>query len=405
VAAEPLKRTKWSTSHQDGQDPVSDCFAWAAAHGPARHDYGRRGNRRVPDWGGLLTAWYRTGIVARVCRAGALALLCAVFLSGCGSAAPAARPAGASEGWLARYVQPDGRVARLDQGGDTVSEGQSYALALALGAGDLATFDRVWAWTRTHLQRPDGLLAFHADSRGRVLDATPATDADLVTAWALLRRGGPTAGDGRRLAAAVLARDSTTVAAGRLLAAGPWAVGRPATLNPSYWAFPVLRQLARLDDDAQWNALADTASSITGAGGQLPADWLRVDGAAIRAEPAPDRSRPVAQYGPDAQRVLLWSVYSCRPGDRAVARRAAGTLRGSAAATALSSDLSGHALQSAATPLAQLAAAAAAEAAGDLPAATRLRAAAAGSARSFPTYYGDAWVALDQASGVLFRSC
>jgi len=113
----------------------------------------------------------------------------------------------------------------------------------------------------------------------------------------------------------------------------------------------------------------------------------------------------VAQYGPDAQRVLLWSVYSCRPGDRAVARRAAGILRGSAAATALSSDLSGHALQSAATPLAQLAAAAAAAAAGDLPAATRLRAAAAGSARSFPTYYGDAWVALDQASGALFRSC
>ncbi len=120
----------------------------------------------------------------------------------------------------------------------------------------------------------------------------------------------------------------------------------------------------------------------------------------------------MAQYGPDAQRVLLWSVYSCRPGDRAVARRAAGTLRGSAAATALSSDLSGHALQGAATPLAQLAAAAAADAAdaaadaaGDLPAATRLRAAAAGSARSFPTYYGDAWVALDQASGVLFRSC
>jgi len=354
-----------------------------------------------------LTAWYRTGIVARIRRArvGVLALLCAACMAGRGSAAPAARPAGASEVWLAKYVQPDGRVARLDQGGDTVSEGQSYALALALDAGDLATFDRVWTWTRTHLQRPDALLAFHADSRGQVLDATPATDADLLTAWALLRRAGPTADDGRRLAAAVLARDSTTVAAGRLLAAGPWAIGPPATLNPSYWAFPVLRQLARLDDDQQWNALADTASSVIGAGDQLPADWLCVDGTTIRAEPAPDRSRPVAQYGPDAQRVLLWSVYSCRPGDRAAARLAAATLAGSAASTAVSSDLSGHALQSTTTPLAQLAAAAAAEAAGDLPAATRLRAAAAGSARAFPTYYGDAWVALDQASGVLFRSC
>ena len=350
---------------------------------------------------------YRTGTVTRLrgALAGVLALLWAACLAGCGAAAPAVRPAGAAEGWLAKYVQPDGRVARLDQGGDTVSAGQSYALALALSAGDLATFDRVWTWTRTHLQRPDALLAFHADPRGRVLDATPATDADLVTAWALLRRGGPAVDDGRRLAAAVLARDTTTVAAGRLLAAGPWAIGRPATLNPSYWAFPVLRQLARLDDDQQWNALADTASSITGAGDRLPADWLRVDGTAIRAEPAPDSSRPVAQYGPDAQRVLLWSVYSCRAGDRVVARRAGSILRGGAGSTALSSDLSGHALQTATTPLAQLAAAAAAEAAGDLAAATRLRAAAAGSARAFPTYYGDAWVALDQASGALFRSC
>jgi len=71
-------------------------------------------------------------------------LLCAACLAGCGSAAPAVRPVGAVEGWLARYVQPDGRVARPDQGGDTVSEGQSYALGLALAAGDLATFDRVW---------------------------------------------------------------------------------------------------------------------------------------------------------------------------------------------------------------------------------------------------------------------
>jgi endo-1,4-beta-D-glucanase Y len=336
-----------------------------------------------------------------------LAVALAVALAGCGldGHRAATPPVTGAVAWLARYVQPDGRVARQDQGGDTVSEGQSYALALAVAAGDTVTFDRVWAWTRTHLQRPDALLAFHADAQGRVLDNTPATDADVVTAWALLRRAGTAAQDGRRLAAAVLARETTTVAGRPVLAAGPWATGRPATLNPSYWAFPILRQLATLDGDPRWNALADTAATLTSTGGALPADWLRADGTVVQAEPAPDRSRPGPQYGPDAQRVLLWSAYSCRAADRDVARRAAVTLRGRQASTALSSDLSGHVLQSATTPLAQLAAGASAQIAGDLAGAGRLRAAAAASARTYPSYYGDAWVALDQASGKLFGSC
>src|SRR5438045_6380113 len=44
------------------------------------------------------------------------------------SPSPATRTARA---FLDRYVMGDGRVARIDQGGDTVSEGQAYALLLA----------------------------------------------------------------------------------------------------------------------------------------------------------------------------------------------------------------------------------------------------------------------------------
>jgi endo-1,4-beta-D-glucanase Y len=84
--------------------------------------------------------------------------------------------------FLQRYVQPDGRVARLDQGGDTVSEGQSYGLLLAEVAGATGLVRTIWGWTRDHLQRDDGLLAYHASPQGAVLDRSSATDADLVTA-------------------------------------------------------------------------------------------------------------------------------------------------------------------------------------------------------------------------------
>lgn len=297
--------------------------------------------------------------------------------------------------WLHRYVQADGRVSRLDQGGDTVSEGQSYALALALAVHDDATFHRVWTWTRKHMQRPDGLFAYHTSATGKVLGWTPATDADLVIAWALLRKGDPA---GQQVADAV--RKSETVAVGgrRVLAAGPWATGQPATLNPSYWAFPVLRDLARLQPHAGWDRLADDASALlAGLPDPLAPDWARADGARVRPEPSPDGAQPT-QYGPDAQRVTVWSGWSCTATDRAAAMRAATV----STKPVLASDLSGRPLRPQTVPLAQVAAAAAQQAAGGS-GAVEAGQAAATSVR-YPTYYGDAWVAISSVHATLF-SC
>lgn len=57
-------------------------------------------------------------------------------------------------------VDPDGRVVRHDQGGDTVSEGQAYAMLVAVAVGDHDTFTRVWAWTQQHLRRPAETLSW-----------------------------------------------------------------------------------------------------------------------------------------------------------------------------------------------------------------------------------------------------
>jgi len=171
----------------------------------------------------------------------ALALILSTTLAGCGGGGPARRPAPqphAARAFLSAYVQPDGRVTRPDQGGDTVSEGQAYGLLLAEVAGDNGAFSRIWQWTRDHLQLPNGLFAYRADPAGRVLSRQPASDADLLMAWALLRYRGPQAAAahtaGRAVAAAVLAHEVTTGPGGTpILAAGPWATGRPASLDPA----------------------------------------------------------------------------------------------------------------------------------------------------------------------------
>lgn len=100
------------------------------------------------------------------------------------SAEDGARQAAAA--FLARYVDQDGRVVRRDQGGDSVSEGVSYALLLAQVAEDTGTERDVWAWAQ-QMRRRDGLMSFRVGPDGRVLDEQAASDADLVTAWALRR--------------------------------------------------------------------------------------------------------------------------------------------------------------------------------------------------------------------------
>ena len=349
-----------------------------------------------------------------------LALLLAVTAVMCGGAA---EPAGggqrsAAAAFLDTYVRPDGRISRPDQGDDTVSEGQAYALLLAQVTGDDAVFGRIWEWTRAHLQRADGLLSFHADRTGRVLDEQPASDADLLAAWALLRYEGEDAdryhGEGRRIAAAVLAHEVVDGPTGEpVLTAGPWATARPATLNPSYWAPAVLRDLAGRTGDERWRRIADGVLPLTerasGGGRQLPADWvsLGADGTP-RPVPAPGgRGARQPQYGLDAQRVVVWLATACDDASRGLAARWWPLLRPEDRSAALALRLDGGVLDPTAAALPLVAAAAAARAAGDTAASDRLLDRADAQHQRFPTYYGAAWVALGREllTGTALRTC
>jgi endoglucanase len=336
---------------------------------------------------------------------GAVVLLAAVAgillsLAHGGASAGNGAAKSAARAFLSSYVDGNGRVVRRDQGGDTVSEGQAYALLLAEAAGDHATFGRVWIWTRSHLQERDGLFAFRANPDGTVADPQPASDADVLIAWALIRSTGPGAAEyhraGRQVAAAVLAHETVRRGGTLTLAAGPWATGEPVTLDPSYWAPAAFEQLADVTQDWRWRDLDDgtiaLSTELTSGGRALPPDWARVDSTTPKPTEAPSGQDHFVQYGLDAQRLVVWLATSCDARGPRLAAALDPLLSDREDALALSPSGQVINLQTNAMPL--VAAAAAAQAAGNIARRDSLLARAAAENRTHPTYYGTAWLAL-----------
>ena len=332
--------------------------------------------------------------------------------SSSGGGAPTTQSTGTTDAtepasrFLERYVTADGAVVRRDQGGDVVSEGQAYGMLIAQEAGETSVVDRIWRWTRSHLERRDGLLAFHADSTGHVLDDQAAADADTLAAYALLRAEGPEAdslrSDGRRLAAAVLDQETFRDDRGRtVLAAGPWAVDSQV-VNPSYWMPTVFTALAHDTGDHRWQELADTSvdmvDELTDGGTTLPSDWARVSGRKV-VPTGQGGAGGTPQYGPDAQRVPLWLAATCDPRAEHLVADWWNVLQQGDRSAALALATSGEPVDGSSSTVALLASAAAARAGGDTTGARRLLTGAARSEQGSPTYYGGAWLALDHLLG------
>ena len=357
----------------------------------------------------------------RLSRTGATAAIAALIglLAGCDGSSTGTGTGAGSAGarslpsaptlareFLRDYATSDGRILRRDQGNDIVSEGQAYGMILAEVAGQPGTARTIWSWTHAHLQRSDRLISFHASSTGAVLDTQPASDADVLTAWALLRYRGTDAtalhADGREIANAVLAQETVTTPDGTtLLAAGPWATGSPAALDPSYWMPAVFNALARETDDSQWDTLSassvQTLRAITHGGRELPPDWARLVGNLASPQRAPNGSAQHLQYGLDAQRLPVWFATACTPSGRSLAADWWSKLRIPSRQPAIALSLDGTVINSARNPLGDVAASASAQAGGHVSTERALLAAAGGQARSYATYYGNAWLALGRA--------
>jgi endoglucanase len=307
-----------------------------------------------------------------------------------------------ADAFLDRYMDPDGRVVRRDQGGDTVSEGQAYAMLLAAAVGDRERFDRAWDWTRKNLQRDDGSLAFSWRD-GRIADAQPASDADLDAARALLvaaRRFDEPAyrAEALRIGRTILATQTTRADDRLVLVAGPWA-RRERMINPSYFSPRAYGELAAASRDGRWARLAVSSVRLSErllyGEPALPPNWARARGDRVTPVPTPGTGEPPA-YGYDAARLPLRLAESCDGDARDLAARSWPFLREQAedGRVAPVYRLDGAPAAEGEHPLGLAAAAASAQAAGDGDAAHDLLDRADHANRRGPTYYGAAWAAL-----------
>lgn len=359
----------------------------------------------------------RAGLVAGLLALVAATVVITLTLAGRGADDPPAVPGppspkeerdlarAAAVRFLDRYVDADGRVVRHDQGGDTVSEGQAYALLLAAATGDAERFARVWRWTEANLRRPDGLLSFLWRD-GEVEDPQAASDADLDAARALAlaaaRFGRPAyRAAAVRLSEAILREETVRLERGEIvLVAGPWARSSPHAVNPSYFSPRAFTALERLTGDRRWANLRTTSYRLVGDltrdPTRLPPNWAQIaEGNSISATGPPGSSDEAPQYAFDAVRVTLRMGEDCAPEGRRLAAGIRPLLAGQVRDRLVArSNLDGYPLEGGEHPGAVVAAAAAARADGDGVETRALLTRAERLDAENPTYYGSALVAL-----------
>ena len=193
------------------------------------------------------------------------------------------------QAFVTRFISDEGRVVDTGNKGISHSEGQGYGMVMASAFDDRETFDRLWRWSRDHLQvRGDHLFAWKWEpGPARATDLNSASDGDILIAWGLLRAARRWQEPAYRTAAlAVLddIRDRLIVdtSIGKALLPGPQGFVKDETIvvNPSYWVFPAFQDFATAHDAPLWNALIGSgrvliAQARFGDAG-LPADWVEL---------------------------------------------------------------------------------------------------------------------------------
>ncbi len=189
-----------------------------------------------------------------------------------------------------RFIKGSGRVVDNANKNISHSEGQGFALLMAVAAEDRETFARIWAFTKKELMvRDDNLVAWRwAPGFGRnVTDKNNATDGDLLISWALLEAANAGFSNVYRTEAKRILSDLRRLVhkdakTGLWMRPGIWGFtaaehsGRDI-INMSYWVFPALERISDLTGDPMWRKLgADgeklLAKSMDNRGG-LPPDW------------------------------------------------------------------------------------------------------------------------------------
>lgn len=223
---------------------------------------------------------------------------------------------GGWEQYKARFMLPDGRI--IDTGNNNVShtEGQGFAMLLAVYNNDRLSFDKLWQWTRTHLYRKDiGLFSWRYEPGlpDPVADKNTATDGDIFIAWALLEADKKWGNRDYHFASAgiqkALLRHTLVSYAGyQVLLPGVSGFKHPDSVivNPSYFIFPAWQAFYQDSHLQQWKTLREDGLALIEkmqfGKTQLPTDWVALQAS---GQMAPASAWP-PRFGFDAVRVPLY---------------------------------------------------------------------------------------------------
>lgn len=213
-------------------------------------------------------------------------LLIIVLLAACTDQNHPAISAADWQRYQEAFISAEGRV--IDTGNKDIShsEGQGYAMLLALAADDRNTFERIWQWSKQNLQREDHLFGWRWEPNASppVTDWNNASDGDLLIAWALAEGGAQWeekewSEQAKTIAKTIrqtLIRDSGI---GPLLIPGQVGFEHDGrlTLNPSYWIFPAFDALDQIDPHPVWQDLTRSGLrllALTRYGLGVPPDWV-----------------------------------------------------------------------------------------------------------------------------------
>lgn len=221
-----------------------------------------------------------------------------------------------------RFIEPSGRVIDTGNANISHSEGQGYAMILAVSADDELAFDRIWQWTRQNLMiRADGLLSWRwsPTSNPPITDTNNASDGDLLVAWALAEAGSrwtkyDYTSASRTLALAIGKRLLVVMGGRHLLI--PGAAGFSAkerldgsVVNLSYWVFPAILRLSDVAPEVHWAKLSETGINLLSQAAfgphKIPSDWL-----AITTDGLKPAQGFATVFGHDSIRIPLYLIWA-----------------------------------------------------------------------------------------------
>jgi len=194
-----------------------------------------------------------------------------------------------------RFIQDDGRVVEYSQHSRTTSEGQAYAMFFALVYNDQARFHAIVSWVNNNMagghlgkRLPAWLWGENDKHQWGVLDKHAASDADVWMAYTLIQAARLWHDQAYlNMGKAMLQRieqDEVTYLEhiGMVLLPTPIQVIQADDhwrINPSYFAFPLLRFFAIYSESYVWSGVLHSSQQILLQYNQhgLVPDWLHYD--------------------------------------------------------------------------------------------------------------------------------